>query len=938
MSLSDLFKPKWKNSNPAIRENEVRHLGLENQSILSNIAKKDPSAEVRRAALKKITDYETLRHVAKSDLDSEIRQFAQERISEDCVRELKNASADSVDSSLFLELSETRDFEDIALNAKSANVRRKALENITRERILIRLACRDKDSEVAQLACAKIHKDKALEEVQNHSRYPAVRSEAAKRLKSKKSDHKEVQSKNLVTQKEGILLKSMERLLDSVTPSAVQTEFESLQEEWNLLSGIEKQKFEELAIAFNKALQTEAQENARKVEEAKAQLDSENAFKSMCEKAEEALHLNRSSEAVLAQLKEEWTALVQKTNPATSFTQRFESTLRKIESLHREEEHREEDKRNLQEKARDLLQQMSFLRDRDDLKNAEKHLASLSEQWSYLKINEEALIEQFQSLKQNIVSKLGQIRESVKNEISQKEKVLLGLIEQVKSLDPEEEFRDISQTLKQVRLKWKETVEGHKSVFNDLWQEFKKATERFDEMQQWEHWHNEKDKLKLCEDAEALKDVPEGRGLFDAVRNVQAAWRKSGPVSHDKFNELQERFTTACDSVFERCQEFLAVQEQERKENLAKKEALCVKAEALTDSIDSWKETANAIQQLQAEWKDIGPVPKELSDAIWFRFKASCDAFYSKHRGFLKEEESLRLENLRQKEELCEQAEKLASSTAWKKDSDSFKQLQEQWKKIGPTPRNASEMIWGRFRKACDSFFEAKRKYYEALDAEKGFNLQKKIELCEKAEALKIEDDVANLETQLEVLTQDWKSTGKVQREQSDDLWNRFLEATNGILDKIAAQDPDKKAIIEKTIEAKRTLVDRARMAAESSEWKSASETLKALQDEWRDLERSGSADQTLWKEFREICDGFFERRRDQYEIMEQQRLNNLEKKLLLVEQAETLKDRIQNANPREEIQHLRRLWKEIGPVPKAHSDKIWDQFNHALEKAVQHD
>nr|MBA3270775.1 DUF349 domain-containing protein [Acidobacteriota bacterium] len=199
-------------------------------------------------------------------------------------------------------------------------------------------------------------------------------------------------------------------------------------------------------------------------------------------------------------------------------------------------------------------------------------------------------------------------------------------------------------------------------------------------------------------DTDAEKSATEMRALQEKWKSVAAAPRSQAET-------LWTRFKTAQDQVYDKCKDFFAQQAAERQENLNKKEALIARAEALTDSTD-WVRTADAIKELQAEWKTIGPVTRGHEKSVWERFRAACDRFFTRRQEDLKERKHEWSDNLTKKEALIAEAEQLAQSTEWDKSAARIKQLQVEWKKIGPVRRNKSEVIWQRFRTACDTFFE----------------------------------------------------------------------------------------------------------------------------------------------------------------------------------------------------------------------------------------
>src|SRR5205085_1843989 len=162
---------------------------------------------------------------------------------------------------------------------------------------------------------------------------------------------------------------------------------------------------------------------------------------------------------------------------------------------------------------------------------------------------------------------------------------------------------------------------------------------------------------------------------------------------------LWRRFKAAHDEVWARCEAFFAVQNEQRAENLAKKVALCEKAESLADSTQ-WIQTAEAIKALQAEWKTIGPVSRGKEKAIWDRFRAACDRFFTRRHEDLAQRKATWAANYAKKEALAVRAEALAQSTDWDAAAAEIKRLQAEWKTIGPVKKSRSEAIWQRFRAA----------------------------------------------------------------------------------------------------------------------------------------------------------------------------------------------------------------------------------------------
>src|SRR5204862_4915341 len=165
-----------------------------------------------------------------------------------------------------------------------------------------------------------------------------------------------------------------------------------------------------------------------------------------------------------------------------------------------------------------------------------------------------------------------------------------------------------------------------------------------------------------------------------------------------------KRFKAAHDEAWARCESHFAAQAEARGENLAKKVALCERAESLADSTN-WIRTADEIKKLQAEWKTIGAVTRGQEKAVWERFRAACDRFFTRRHADLAQRKAPWAEDYARKEALCVKAEALAASTEWDAAAAEVRRLQAEWKTIGPVKKTRSEAIWQRFRAASDQFF-----------------------------------------------------------------------------------------------------------------------------------------------------------------------------------------------------------------------------------------
>lgn len=263
-------------------------------------------------------------------------------------------------------------------------------------------------------------------------------------------------------------------------------------------------------------------------------------------------------------------------------------------------------------------------------------------------------------------------------------------------------------------------------------------------------------KEALVVQAEELSPSTEWKSTSEAIKALQAEWKTIGPVPQERSQELWQRFRKAGNTFFERLQEHRKESSQGTEENLHLKEALCLRAEELSQSTD-WKGTAEAIKALQAEWKTVGPAPREQADAVWKRFRKAADVFFARrkeHSDTLRKEQE---ENLRRKEALVARAEELSQSTQWKATVQMIKELQAEWRTVGPAPSNKAESVWRRFRAAIDLFFERQAAYFSQRNQDVGKRQDQMLDALERKreQANRVREQIERDEENL----QRWKTS-----------------------------------------------------------------------------------------------------------------------------------------------------------------------------------
>jgi Domain of Unknown Function (DUF349) len=307
------------------------------------------------------------------------------------------------------------------------------------------------------------------------------------------------------------------------------------------------------------------------------------------------------------------------------------------------------------------------------------------------------------------------------------------------------------------------------------------------ETDEWQKWANVTLQEQLCAKMEALQPLDDPEAIAREVRVLQQQWRAAADVPRDKADALWRRFKAAHDVVWAKCEAHFAAEGQARAESLRRKTSLCEQVEALAEST-SWIETAETIKKLQAEWKTIGPVSRGQEKAMWDRFRTACDRFFTRRHEDLARRKGVWAENLAKKDALCARAEALADSTEWETAAAEIKRLQAEWRAIGPVKKTRSEAIWQRFRAACDRFFD---RYAHRHDTARAERVAAREALCAEIEALLPSDadaaPPADLLATVRTLRARWQqeSSGRgIDAEQARGLDARASDAFRALLER----------------------------------------------------------------------------------------------------------------------------------------------------------
>ncbi len=329
----------------------------------------------------------------------------------------------------------------------------------------------------------------------------------------------------------------------------------------------------------------------------------------------------------------------------------------------------------------------------------------------------------------------------------------------------------------------------------------------------------------------------------------------------------------------------------------------------------------------------------EQQDELEKRFNEVFDVYKQKKAEYNKRQEEQKQENLKKKKAILERLRQLINSEeTLKKTYDEFKELQGEWKKIGMVPRGEVNELWKNYHFLVEKFFDKVKINKELRDLGLKKNLQKKVELCEKAEELLLEDDINKAFKLLQKYHEKWKEIGPVPREYNESIWQRFKSATDKINDRRREFYRERSEKREENYKAKLALCEKAEaLAAKENktvkEWLNSTDKMNELFKMWRSIGRAPSRkNEEVWNRFKSSLDLFFGAKKEFFKQLKHKQKENYNKKLDIIKQAEALQDSTDWKNTKEELIKLQKQWKDIGPVPKKHADKIWKRFRAACD------
>lgn len=403
----------------------------------------------------------------------------------------------------------------------------------------------------------------------------------------------------------------------------------------------------------------------------------------------------------------------------------------------------------------------------------------------------------------------------------------MAIIEELRQLVASSEVVDSTfAAFRDLQARWREVGVVPVEKVKDMWETYHHHVENFydfikinKELRDMDLKRNLEAKIDLCEQAEALMMDPSPTSAFHNLQKLHQQWRETGPVALEFKEQTWERFKEASSKVNKRHQEYFDGIKQEQERNLALKGELCVQVEEVASQVLStrkeWGDASDKITEIQKVWKTIGFAPKKDNAKIYERFRAACDRFFEAKRAYFGGMKNQIQDNLQLKTELCVQAEAIVVSVSvtysssvpssesaasksddagvdcgcagdsgssssssvsaeqWKASTEAILDLQKRWKESGMASRRQGDVLWKRFRAACDKFFELKAQHYGSVDSKYAENLQAKISLLDELRGLAVDGANLTFDT-LKEYQRRWSSIGFVPIKQKEDIAKQY--------------------------------------------------------------------------------------------------------------------------------------------------------------------
>ncbi len=406
--------------------------------------------------------------------------------------------------------------------------------------------------------------------------------------------------------------------------------------------------------------------------------------------------------------------------------------------------------------------------------------------------------------------------------------------------EAEEQFQAIMKELKEKKAAYIAEVEAQKQA------NLAKKLEIIDELE------------KLAEDTDNVNRT------FPRFRELTQEFKNAGEVPPTETTDIYRNYSAAVERFYDRLKINKDLRDYDFKKNLEQKQLLIDEAEKLAAENDVIL-AFRRLQELHEKWRETGPVAKEIRESIWEKFKDASAVINKRYQDFFEQRKARERENEEKKTEICERVEALDFSSlknyaAWEEMTKTILAAQQDWKKLGFASKKVNNTLFARFRETCDKFFAAKAEFFKNIRENHSANLDKKVALCEKAEALKESTDWKNTADKLVSLQKEWKTIGSVDKKHSDAVWERFQQACDYFFDRRKKATSSTRKAEQQNLKDKNSVIESLKNIPLETPRDEAVKLIKDAMAKWQQIGHVPFKDKDkVYNAYREIVDKLYD-------------------------------------------------------------------------------
>lgn len=408
------------------------------------------------------------------------------------------------------------------------------------------------------------------------------------------------------------------------------------------------------------------------------------------------------------------------------------------------------------------------------------------------------------------------------------------------------------------------SADEYEQPFKDLYSRFKELRAAFLEEEEARKQRNLTEKREILSKLKAIAtDIDNINLKFPEFQQLQADFKDIKDIPAPSETEIWKEYQLVTEEFYDHLKMNKELRDLDFKKNLEAKRQLIEEAKALEENPDTIA-AFRKLQELHNQWRELGPVAKEIRESIWDEFKAASTVINKRHQEFFERRKASEQANEEGKTALCERVEaidteNLNTFALWDEATKQIIEIQAEWKTLGFASRKANNLLFSRFRKACDDFFEKKTEYFRKTKENLNENLEKKTALCERVEALKDSKDLKKATDEVVKLQSEWKKIGGVPRKQSDAIWQRFTTACNYLFDLRKKENSARRQEENANLAAKREIIEKLKAIPKDSDKKEVGALVRELQQAWQKIGFVPFKHKDkLYTEYREAVDALY--------------------------------------------------------------------------------